>query len=137
MCTIVLRNSEKFGLVSENQAQQVLPQKWILGADGYPRLEGLYGTRMHHFVWQLENPGSTQGYVIDHINRDRLDNRIENLRLILPIENNWNRSLKPLSNIKQLKNGGYRVNLTRSKQKFSLTVDTLDEAIQIRDLHRF
>jgi len=136
MCSIVLRNSEKVGLVSEVHAPQVLPQKWILGADGYARLEGLFGLRMHHFVWQIDNPGSTTGYVIDHINRDRLDNLLDNLRLILPLEYNWNRSLQPLSNIKKLKKG-FRVNLTRSKRKLAITVDTLEEAIKIRDLHRF
>jgi len=107
------------------------------GQDGYPRLEGLFGLRMHTFIWHLENPElSSKGKVIDHINRDRLDNRIENLRLILPIENNWNRTLHEMSNIKRLKKG-FRVSMVRGGEKLSTLVPTLEEAIMIREAHRF
>jgi hypothetical protein len=136
MVSIVLKNQEKMAFVSEHHAMTCLPLTWILGKDGYPRLEGLFGLRMHHFIWQLDNPGSTKGKVIDHINRDRLDNRIENLRLILPLENNWNRSLQEMSNIKQLKNG-FRVSVVRGGQKLSTKTSTLEEAIAIREAHRF
>lgn len=34
--------------------------------------------------------GKKEGFFIDHINRDRLDNRKENLRFVTPQENTWN-----------------------------------------------
>ena len=47
-----------------------------------------------HVIWaMLEGtwPQET-GFVVDHINRVRTDNRISNLRLITKLKNSWNRS---------------------------------------------
>lgn len=137
MCSIILHgyNPEgKQALVSETHAPHVLPFRWILGKDGYARKMGFRGERMHAFVMSLEQ--ETEGKFIDHINRDRLDNRIENLRLVLPIENAWNRSLKPMSNIKRLRNG-FKVQLVRNGEKLTSVVETLEEAQNLREAHRF
>ena len=47
--------------------------------------------RVHRVVWYLHF-GSLNKMFIDHINRDRSDNRIGNLRLVTPIGNAHNRS---------------------------------------------
>lgn len=43
--------------------------------------------RVHRVIWIAENGIIPDGYVIDHINNDKLDNRIENLQLLTPREN--------------------------------------------------
>ena len=47
--------------------------------------------KVHRVVYLYHNPDMDQSLEIDHINGDRQDNRIENLRLVNHQENMWNR----------------------------------------------
>ena len=51
-----------------------------------------YNINVHRFVWVLCN-GSWPQLTIDHINGNRHDNRIENLREVTPSENTLNKLL--------------------------------------------
>lgn len=48
--------------------------------------------RLHRIIWELNFGEIPYGYEIDHINMDRSDNRISNLRLASRTENNLNRN---------------------------------------------
>lgn len=54
--------------------------------------------RGHRIIWEMHNGEIPTGYLIDHINGDRSDNRIENLRLSTRQQNNVNS--KPQNGIK-------------------------------------
>lgn len=43
--------------------------------------------RVHRIIWIAEYGVIPDGYVVDHINNDKQDNRIENLQLLTPEEN--------------------------------------------------
>jgi hypothetical protein len=71
--------------------------KWYLNSNGYPATYGTHDgdikfSRPVPFHLILYANSVPSGYVIDHINRDRLDNRRENLRMCTPLQNSYNKS---------------------------------------------
>jgi hypothetical protein len=68
-----------------------------LGDDGYPRVNlGTKGDfispRIHILLAKTFIPNPDNKPYVDHINHDRSDFRLENLRWVTPLENNLNRS---------------------------------------------
>ena len=49
---------------------------------------------VHRIIWEMHNGKIPEGMEIDHINHDRSDNRIENLRLVTGCENKKNQSIR-------------------------------------------
>ena len=48
---------------------------------------------LHRIVYLMHFKEIPEGYMIDHINRNKLDNRIENLRLVTPQTNTENQEI--------------------------------------------
>lgn len=49
--------------------------------------DGSFTEYCHRIVWEMHCGKIPEGYEIDHINHDRSDNRIENLRLVKKKDN--------------------------------------------------
>lgn len=61
-------------------------------SDGYWKIHGLgYHYKVHRLVWYMYNGKIPDGFMIDHINGNRSDNRIINLRLVTREGNARNR----------------------------------------------
>jgi len=72
-------------LIDDEDFERVSQYKWFLDRDGY--VIGSKGSRkLHSFLI-----GKKEGFVVDHINRDKLDNRKCNLRHVTQHENCLNR----------------------------------------------
>lgn len=94
---IPLRNRRKeivgYAIIDGENINKVSEHKWCLDKHGYAvsawREKGkTINKKLHHFVLNVKN------IEIDHINRDKLDNRKANLRIVTRSQNNMN-SNKP------------------------------------------
>ena len=131
-------------LISKNHLELVLQFVWYLGKDGYPITHGtddksiIYGRglKMHKLI--ISNV--EKGYVIDHINRNRLDNRITNLRICTQKENSYNTKKQASSSNKykgilQQKNNLWSAIITKNGKKHKIEdIQTEKEAATIYDI---
>jgi len=113
-----------------------------LDSKGYYRI-GIDGTRhsAHRLAW-LYVHGAWPDGVIDHINRNRTDNRIANLRVISSASNTWNRGKSSAHNNPALgvsfsndprRSSKWFAYITRNKKRIGLGhYMTKEEAIQAR-----
>lgn len=82
-----------FTIVDAADARWLLEHRWGLGSDGYAtrRRPGV-AIRMHREILGL---AAGDGRHTDHINRDKLDNRRANLRVVTAAQNMQNRPSVP------------------------------------------
>lgn len=62
------------------------------------RVEGTFRLLVHRLAWMLVNGPIPEGMQVDHINCDRKDNRLANLRLVTHTENQQNQRRAHRSN---------------------------------------
>jgi len=65
---------------------------WLSQDDGYYRvnvkINNIKRQRLvHRVIWEMFNSAPSDSLVIDHVNNDKGDNRIENLQLVTQAEN--------------------------------------------------
>jgi hypothetical protein len=69
-------------VVDDVFVSEVAAHRWYDNGTGYARRSvGRRHQYMHHFVWSLAGRRVPPGMEIDHVNRNRADNRLENLRV--------------------------------------------------------
>ena len=83
--------TRKVTVANNAKAGQILN---TMGTDGYLRTSiNRKPFKVHRLAW-LYIYGELPTYTIDHINRIRDDNRIENLREVTSFQNAWNMKIK-------------------------------------------
>jgi hypothetical protein len=133
-------------LVSRCDVNSVMAFKWYLNGGGYPSTYGTidnsikYGrpVPLHQLIFgKLE-----EGFVVDHINRNRLDNRRENLRVCTALENSYNKSKPKNTKNKykgvvksKAKNPTYTASITKDGVRREIkNIGTEEEAAKIYDM---
>lgn len=94
--------------------------------------------RLHQFIMFLEyGDYMKKDLVIDHINRNKMDNRLENLRIVTKRENTINTGL--LSNntsgvkgVTKTNNNKWRVQLQNKGISYSKIFETFEDAVKYR-----
>lgn len=87
MKLIDVKGSDRPAIVDDEDYEIFSRYSWSLDNRGY--VQGMTSKRMHQAIMN-----APKGKIIDHINRDKLDNRRGNLRLVDYSENNRNRTIK-------------------------------------------
>jgi hypothetical protein len=87
---------QNYFLISKSCLEKVIRHNWYLDSNGYPMTYTGRSKTLHKNLLGKQE----KGYVIDHINRNKLDNRMENLRIITAKENSYNRTKNINSNNK-------------------------------------
>lgn len=134
MKKIYLKNKDINVVVDDQDFDSLNKLKWYLSSTGYAvrRMKGKT-TYMHRIICNTPD-----GLFVDHINRNRLDNRRSNLRNVTWAENRNNISVHK-DNVNKTLNidfhrNVYRVRIQRNKQQvFIAYSQSLDGAVSLRD----
>lgn len=124
-------------IVDIEDAELVCQYKWHPKTNDYNHVEGKINgkcVRLHRFILNVTD----EDKIVDHINRNPLDNRKSNLR-VTDTKGNARNQTKPKSNTSgykniSMRNGKYRVTITKDYKRYELGMyTTLEEAIEVRD----
>ena len=129
---LILVNKGHFPQMSEKDIESIVPP------GGLDRSSISYARRYIHKLVALafiSNPDNKP--TVDHINQNKLDNRIQNLKWATDSEQQLNKPLRQTNcgehHISQRKDGRYLIQLVANNINKRTTASTLEKAIQIRD----
>ena len=131
MKRIPLSRGKAYALVDDNDYERLSRYRWYLGRDGYASTT--IKIPMHKMLRPSKRP-----FITDHLNCNRLDNRMSNLRVVTYKQNKWNtkwhRNGRLYVGSAKLKSGRYASRLYVNKKTVNLgTFDSEHVAALMRD----
>ena len=124
----------KIAIVDDEDFEYLNQWKWYYSASGYAvRDVGSRKSKRHIWMIRLLNK-TPDGFITDHINRNKLDNRKSNLRSVNASQNGMNRSLNK-NNTSKYKGVIWRKDIKKWSARIKINYKTiyLGTFINIKD----
>ncbi len=126
-----------YAMVSMDKWPFVSKYQWYLGKNGYPICYSLYKMQLHRFIYNYilgEYPPSN--LYVDHIDRNKLNNTDNNLRLATPQENSYNKSTSTnKKGVKKISENNYCATIVKDGLKNQIkNIRTPEEAAEIYNM---
>jgi hypothetical protein len=131
-----LERLRSIGVLYDPEDEESLSKySWFIMCDGYAMARGIYAGEPEKVLMHrvLMGVSSDRKATVDHINRNRADNRKENLRLVTRSENAINTDRSDKATYITKCEYGYRVQIRRDGKVFSRRTRTISEAQAWRD----
>lgn len=136
---VLLSNNLDYAIIDSEDLEKIKPYYWFKNKKGYARNSAKTGIEdktilMHRYIMNVD-----KNDILDHKNRNRLDNRKSNLRIVTYSENalNCRISSKNKSGYKGIsidKNNKYSVSITLNKKvNYIGTYKNIDDAVSARN----
>lgn len=122
MKILKLGRSDKFTIINDDMFDIVNQHKWHLDSKGYvQRFDKKKRIRLHRFIYEYK-VGSISKEIIDHKDRNPLNNQINNLREATNKENVLNSTISKTNSVgykgvKATKHGTYRVYISNNRKR--------------------
>lgn len=132
------RETKGFCVCSPEHLPAIQHLRWGLRADGYlvaRELGSTYNIRLHRFLYELKHGPIPPGVEVDHMNRDRGDNRDENLKLATKAEQRQNTNRRPAGE-EHLRGTRYDPRSGRYETRVQVLSDTPEEAAKLAHVMR-
>jgi hypothetical protein len=126
-----------YAMVSMDKWPQVSKYEWYLGKAGYPLCYKLHKMQLHRFIFTYilgEHPPSDM--YVDHIDRNKLNNTDQNLRLATPQENSFNKSTKTNNKgVKKISKNNYSATIVKDGKRHEIkNIKTRKEAAEMYNI---
>ncbi len=135
-CIVLMTNKNQEIIIDRDDFDFVRQHKWCVSKTGYA-VANICGkvTKMHRFILGITDKNK----IIDHKNRNKLDNRRENLRFCTPQQNSMNcsptkgRKLPIGISMSSSKHPKYRARIMVNRKEIRLgNFDLLEDAVLAR-----
>lgn len=113
-------------ILDSKYVDEASQRRWCIDSGGYPIVNiGGNMIRLHDYVMAQEYDEKPSGHYVDHVNRDKLDNRITNLRFVCPQASSHNMPMRSDNTsgyigVSETKSGKYRAYITVNKRRIDL-----------------
>ena len=131
---VITKKGEEI-LIDADDFERVKKYSWCISKTGYP-VANINGKviKLHRYLLKLNNPK----IIVDHINRNTLDNRKSNLRICTALENSRNTSVSKNNKtghlgISKTKEGKFRARIMVNRKEIRLgNYEKINDAIKAR-----